>query len=78
MRVITGQRYFEAWPFSNLMDMLSQCADRHTDLIAYRFRRKPDDNEITKTYPQLLHDINALGTALKSLGIEPDAMVSRI
>ena len=76
MRVITGQRYFEAWPFSNLMDMLRQCADRHTDLIAYRFRRKPEDNEITKTYPQLLSDINALGTAMKSLGIEPDAKIA--
>ncbi|NLW10711.1 MAG: AMP-binding protein [Clostridiaceae bacterium] len=76
MRIITGQRYFEAWPFSNLMDMLRQCADRHTDLIAYRFRRKPNDVEMTKTYPQLLSDINALGTALKSLGVASDSKIA--
>ena len=64
MRIITGQRYFEAWPFSNLMDMLRQCAERHTDLIAYGLRRKPSDVEITKKYPQLLSDINALGRAV--------------
>lgn len=76
MRIITGQRYYEAWPFTNLMDMLRQCADRHADLAAYRFRRKPDDVEIIKTYPQLLNDINALGTALKSLGIKPDTKIA--
>jgi long-chain acyl-CoA synthetase len=76
MRVITGQRYFEAWPFNNLMDMLRQCADRHADLVAYRFRRKPEEAEITKTYPQLVNDINFLGTALMSLNFSTDAKIA--
>lgn len=76
MRVITGQKYYESWPFNSLMDMLRQCADRHADLAAYRFRRNPDDIETIKTYPQLFSDINSLGTALCNLDVSKDIKIA--
>ena len=41
----------------------------HKDNIAFRYRNWKNDKFIDITYSQLEHDLNALGTALFSLGL---------
>jgi long-chain acyl-CoA synthetase len=69
MQVVQGKRYFEGRKFSTVIEMIRQTVEEHGDIDAYRFRRTPEGDVITRTYFQYLKDIEAFGTSLMQLGL---------
>lgn len=66
MQTITGRRYFKGRSFRDIREMLRQCAELYGDRPAFIFHDKPGGVEMRRTYRNLLDDIQALGTGLRS------------
>ena len=66
------ERYFEATEFANIKEILYNSATKYKDKVAFILKHKNETNkQITyesKTYLQLLKEVNALGTMFYELG----------
>lgn len=62
MRVITGSPLYKANRYSTIRDLMMDTCEKHAELDATIFRRKPSLPEEHRTYAQLGSDIKALGT----------------
>ena len=69
MQTMVTKPFFKVRPFSNLKEMLGQSVDLYGNLPAFRFREDPKGEVIRRTYREVGSDVNALGTALLSLGL---------
>ena len=69
MQVLECNPFFHVRPFSDLREMFRQSVSLYGNLPAFRFREDPKGEIIRRTYRELESDINALGTALLSLGL---------
>lgn len=72
MQIIEGKRLYETRSFATLYEMLCQCAELYGDRSAYMFRRRPRGKILTRTYSELLANVEELGTALVDLGLQKD------
>lgn len=69
MQIIKGRTYYPLRTFRHLREMIHQSGQHYGSLDAFRFRNRPDDKPVSKTYHQFIDDYQALGTALLSLGL---------
>lgn len=60
-------------PVANLRDILRYAVRTYGEHEAYKFRREPGADVLTKTYRQVADDINAFGTGLMALSETPGA-----
>ena len=70
MQKIEGKRIYSTRSFTTLIEMLRQSAELHGDKSAYMFRRKPRGKILTRTYSELVANIEEFGTALMDLGLK--------
>ncbi len=70
MQIIEGKRIYNTRTFNTLIEMLRQSTELHGDKSAYMFRRKPHGKILTRTYSELVANIEELGTALIDLGLQ--------
>lgn len=75
MQTVKGIKYYDEPSFSTLKELVKYCADSYEDMPAYRYHSEPDGPEITHSYREFSNDINALGTALHSLGLKGEHIV---
>ncbi len=70
MQIVEGKRIYNTRSFSSLIEMLRQSTELHGDKSAYMFRRKPRGKILTRTYSELVANIEELGTALIDMGLQ--------
>ncbi len=75
MQIIEGKRLYERRSFSTTLEMLRQSSEQYGDMTAYMFRRKPRGKILTRTYSELVANIEEVGTALIDLGLK-DRMIA--
>jgi len=65
---LIGKSYFKVRDFKDIREMLKQSAERFAEDTAFKYRVTPDSKIISKTFSDFDMDVDALGTALCSLG----------
>lgn len=70
MQIMTSKTYYKIRPFSNLREMIRQSVALYGNLPAFRYRDTPNGEIQRRTYRELGSDVDALGTALMSLGLQ--------
>ncbi len=70
-RICSGcERIFEARKFENLKEMIKNTKEKFGDETAFKFKSDNNGEIITMNYNQYIDEINALGTALISVGLK--------
>ena len=69
MQTVTGTKYYDRPRFTNLRDLIKDCAKRYGHAPAYRYHDEPGGPDIVKSYIEFAADIDKLGTALHGLGL---------
>ncbi len=67
-RIVRGFGHYEAFPVSDLRQLVKGSVSKYGSKTAFKFKR--DGKLIEKTYHDLDHDVDALGTALHELGLK--------
>jgi long-chain acyl-CoA synthetase len=67
-RIVKGHGHYEASYVSDLRELVKRSAEKYGQKTAFKFKR--DGKVIEKTYIDLDKDVDALGTALHSLGLK--------
>ncbi|MGI6084371.1 MAG: AMP-dependent synthetase/ligase [Acetivibrionales bacterium] len=67
-RIVKGTGYFESVNISDCRELVKRSVKKYGIKIAFRFKR--NGKIIEKTYIDLDHDVDALGTALHDLGLK--------
>lgn len=62
--------YYEKRSVSDIKDLLYSSADLYPNRTAFRYRENPKAEYIEASYTQFKNDVDALGTALISLGLK--------
>ncbi|MDI9497349.1 MAG: AMP-binding protein [Bacillota bacterium] len=75
MQEMTGRRLYEGQRHRTILDMLRRGRELYRNSPAYMFRRRPNGRVYIRTYEELVTDVEALGTALMSLGFA-DAFIA--
>ncbi len=71
-KVVKGLGTYKLRPVADLKDLINGAAETYRDKIAFKYKVK---NEIvTKTYIDLKNDVDALGTALMSMGLHRESV----
>ncbi len=69
MQIMKTKTYFKVRAFSDLREMFRQSVALYGNLPAFRFREQPGGEVIKRTYREVGADVEALGSALLSLGL---------
>ena len=70
-RIYKGcKREVPAKKFNNLKEMLANCNEEFGNEAVYKFRNPETKEHYTMKYSELFDDVNALGTALISIGLK--------
>lgn len=64
------KRLYEAQKMSNLKELLARTEKLYKNNVAFKFKTETPGVFRTKTYGEYIEEINALGTALMSLGLK--------
>ncbi|MEI6131740.1 MAG: AMP-binding protein [Bacillota bacterium] len=67
---LIGKGYFKVRDFSDLREMLKQSAERFAEETAFKYRTSPEGRILEKSYSDFDMDVDSLGTALCSLGLQ--------
>ena len=67
-RIVRGLGHYEAQPVYDCREIVKKSAAKYKDKTAFKFKR--DGKIIEKTYIEFDQDVDALGTALHSLGLK--------
>lgn len=69
MQIMETESYFKIRKFGDLREMFRQSVALYGNLPAFRFREDPKGEVIRRTYREVGSDVDALGTALLSMGL---------
>lgn len=70
VNIVEGKPLYQAMEIHSLKDMLQKCRSQYGDKVAFRFRSEPKAQSVSKTYREFAADVDALGSALFSLGLK--------
>ncbi len=70
INIVEGKPIYQAMVIHSLKDMLQKCSKHYGDHVAFKFRNDPKDQTMSKTYREFTKDVDALGSALVSLGLK--------
>ena len=66
----TSERLYEVDDFKNLKEMLANTKEKYADRVAFKFKTEIPGKLRTETHGEFVDKINALGTALISIGLK--------
>lgn len=69
MEIMEPESYFKIRAFKDLREMFLQSVALYGNLPAFRFREDPKGEIIRRTYREVGSDVDALGTAIMSMGL---------
>lgn len=69
MEIMEPESYFKIRAFKDLREMFLQSVALYGNLPAFRFREDPKGEIIRRTYREVGSDVDALGTAMMSMGL---------
>ena len=70
-RIYKGcKREINAKKFNNLKEMINNCKSEFGDEVVYKFKNPETKEHYTMKYSEFVDEINALGTALISVGLK--------
>jgi len=69
IKITEGKSYYDVPKINTLKEMLKMCTEKYSSNIAFKFRKKPRTEIITKTYSEFSYDVNAFGSSLIKLGL---------
>ena len=70
-RISTGcERIFEAKKFENIKEIIKNTKEKYGKETAFKFKSEISSDLIIKTYDEYIDEVNALGTALISIGLK--------
>ncbi|NLZ46204.1 MAG: AMP-binding protein [Clostridiales bacterium] len=70
INITSGKSYYDVPKIDTLKEMLELCEENYLDEIAFKYRNKPRNEVINKTYKEFINDTRAFGSALFDLGLE--------
>ena len=66
----TSKRLYEVDDFKNLKEMLANTKEKYSERVAFKFKTEVPGKLRTETHGEFIEKINALGTALISIGLK--------